>query len=69
MLDRLVSDWIKDKDGTIWLIGVKSFNVSKFKLYKHMAHGKKDFMSVVTKMGKEARLLKKLYGDRYMKPD
>ncbi len=69
MLDRVVSDWIKDKDGTIWLIGVKSFNVSKLKLYKHMVHGKKDFMSVVTKMGKEARLLKKLYGDRYMKPD
>ena len=52
MLDRLVSDWIKDRDGTIWLIGVKSFIPSKLKLLKHLVYGKQDFMGVVSKMGK-----------------
>ena len=69
MLDRLVSDWIKDKDGTLWLIGVKSFTPSKLKLLKHLAYGKKDIMSVVSKMGKQARLLQRLKDERQPKPD
>ena len=57
MIDRLVSDWIKDRDGVIWLIGVKSFNVSKYKLVKHLVGGQKDFMNVVSSMGKYAKML------------
>ena len=57
MLDRLVSDWIKDRDGVIWLIGVKSFEVSKVKLLKHLVYGNKDIMSVTSKLGKRAKML------------
>ena len=33
-LFRLVSDWVKDPNGTVWLIGVKSFTISKAKFKK-----------------------------------
>ena len=60
MLDRLVSDWIKDKDGTIWLIGVKSFTVSKFKLLKHIVKGKTDGMKADSLIGKASKILKNI---------
>ena len=27
-LHKLVSDWVKDKNGTVWLLGVKSFELT-----------------------------------------
>ena len=39
MLNRLVSDWIKDKNGVIWLIGVKSFSISNLKLTTKIIKG------------------------------
>ena len=39
MLERLVSDWVKDKNGVIWLIGVKSFSITNLKLTTKLLKG------------------------------
>ena len=31
-LSRLVTDWIRDREGVIWFLGVKSFTISRVKL-------------------------------------